>query len=183
MSITQVTPVRLVGFPLVLVAGRWYQSQMHGTPGGGNTVTVTAGILYATLFWVPNPITAISLNVHVTTLAAGNCRPGIYNDSNGAPGSLVVDGGALSTGTTGVKTATISTALTPGLYWLAVLFEAAPAVRSMGGTPTIVLGFSSNSDTTIHQGVEASQAYGALPSTFPASSLSTGDHPRVVIGF
>ena len=57
-----------------------------------------------------------------TTGAAGEVlRLGLYKDSNGRPGALVVDAGTidLATAAAAVKTVTISTAISTGVYWIA----------------------------------------------------------------
>jgi len=168
---------------LPLVAGRFYPSLVNGTPGSGQTVVVTANKLYGQLIWVPNLITATALIVQVTTGAAGNVRLGIYNDSSGAPGSLLLDGGTTTTTAAAVKTITISQSLSPGLYWLAAVFDAAPTCRLAAGATNVNLGFSSNTDTTLHMGVDVAFTYAALPNPFTAGSiLSTVNHPRLLLG-
>jgi hypothetical protein len=63
------------------------------------------------------------LAVKVTTLQASNTfRLGLYNDDGtGNPGSLVVDGGTIDGSSTGDKSVTISTAITQGMYWAAIV--------------------------------------------------------------
>jgi hypothetical protein len=73
--------------------------------------------------------------VCVTVGAASTWRLGIYADNgHGYPGALVLDAGTLSTNTTSEINITISQALAPGLYHLAVLcdsFTAAPTYRAL----------------------------------------------------
>ncbi len=132
---------------------------------------VSANTLYAVPFIAPAQGGAIDqLALNVTTLSAGNVRLGIYDNvspANLCPGALIVDGGAVSTGTTGVKTFSVDVNLTAGkLYWLACVFSATPSVRviAVGGLWP-VLGVTSLG-TAPNVGLSYSFTYAALPSTY-----------------
>jgi len=153
----------------------WYTMPNTGLVLTAGAVTV--GRLYAFPFLTPKAITVDRIAFNVTTLLAGKARAGIYNDAGMRPGSLLVDGGEMDTGTTGVKAATINQALAgSGLYWLAFLANAAVTVRilAVGGVLPI-LGCSSALGTAPNFGMYMAQTYGALPGTFSASpSMITG---------
>lgn len=105
----------------------YYQSHISILP---SATTISLGgsgtIIYYPLY-IPDDYTLNALVCECTTASAGkNVRMGLYSDSNGLPGTLLVDGGNVSTATTGKKTAAISLAVSAGWYWL--------AVRSSGGT-------------------------------------------------
>lgn len=164
------------------VTGRFYSSTL-GT-GALTTLTVTQDILYATPIFISSTITATSIGIEVTTFSAGNVRCGIYTDVAGVPTTLLVDSGAISTGTSnGFKSAVISQILTPAWYWLAALFSVTPGVRAMTTASSLhLLGATSGTDTVIHTGVTVAQAYGALPTPFTGgSALSTVNFPRIMI--
>lgn len=78
--------------------------------------------------------TAIAVSVSSAGNASSVLRLGIYEDDGGVPGDLVVDGGTVAADSTGDKTTSISEALSPGLYWLAVVPQGAtsspPTVRA-----------------------------------------------------
>lgn len=160
--------------------GRWYASTIQAA-GSGNTA-FSANTLYAYPIFISQKITAIAIGVNVTTLSAGNVRCGIYTDSAGVPSALLVDGGSISTGTTGFKSATISTVLIPGWYWLAAVFSGTPSTSTVGVTSAQHwLGFSSGTDTTIKGGVSVSFNFAALPDPFTAGSTLIANAPRVMI--
>lgn len=182
------------GYIVVTVpqAPEYYQAHVQG--GGGLTPwyvlgtnnnnsliagAVTANTLYACPFIAPaRGATLDRIGFAVTTLLAGNGRCGIYNatsDTNLYPSSLVVDGGSISTATTGAKTTTISQALTPGnLYWAAYLGDAAPSLRChQAGTATGLLGVDSTLTSGGGRGIQVALAFAALPATFTAGATIT----------
>lgn len=160
-----------------------------GTPG---TLLVAANTLYALPFQVNGnmPFQPDQIGFNVTTGAAGandNVRVGIYSDVNGNPDTLLFDSGViLVSTTTGAKTASIASNLRPLLYngtvyWLAMLCDtlgttqptvAAKAAGTGSTVPDNFFGVAnmgaipSAAASTIN-GITASQAFGALPTTFP----------------
>lgn len=142
----------------------------------GATVAYTANRLVAIPFVVDAPFRADRLEFHVTTLGAGSsARAGIYaslNDERGEiyPGRLIVDGGGISTASTGAKTATISVNFSPGrLYWAAyVCSAAAPTVRSVpiAALYPMIAGVNGTGSAP-GWGVYVTYTYAALPAVFP----------------
>lgn len=139
---------------------------------GLSTMAVTANRLYARSFTagVDTGITLDRMAIEVTTLLAGNARMGVYSWSNGYPGSLVIDAGAVSTATATAKPVTISQALTPGeRYFACVVFDAAPTVRALTVNQADPdLGYPSTLGAAMQTGFYAAFTYGTLPGTFPA---------------
>lgn len=126
---------------------------------------------------------AVEVTGNVAT-AVGRC--GIYRATsiiNLYPSSLVVESGELDVSSTGIKAVTVSAFLEAGLYWMVFLGGVAngnmrrPAVSGEApllGAPT-TLGANPNNR------IEATFAYAALPSTFPASAvMSTSANHAVV---
>ena len=171
--------------PLIIehAGGRFYGSQLG--VGGLATVVHTLNTLFATPFHVPQTQTYTVIGIEVTTLTAGNLRLGIYRDSSGAPGALVLDAGVVTTGTTGAKTIVISQQLTAGHYWLASVSDAGPTLRGYTTAASLHwLGFTSGTDTNIHTGVSVAFTYAALPDpSTGGSALFTGNIPRVFLGY
>jgi hypothetical protein len=93
----------------------------------GQTTSVRAMVanrLFFVPLVIPNAITATRIGINVTTAVAGSARVGLYNDAAGIPsGAALLDAGTVNTGTTGEKEITISQALTPGLYWIAIVTD------------------------------------------------------------
>ena len=156
------------------ISGSYYGPAVVPDYSGGTSAN---GNMYLTEFPVTADVTLdrLAINCHTTGSAGSVCRLGIYRD-NGAigPDALVLDAGTVDTSTTGRKEATISQALTPDLYWLAVVAQGAPATnpaigrtvpntqRGMQwGTPH---GHSSNFTINIVAFMRAGIT-GALPST------------------
>lgn len=103
----------------VFVSG-WY----HFPAGNTATINATLNRQYYIPFPVYQACTVTAIACSVTTLGAAGAvvRLGIYNsDANGLPGTLLIDGGTVASTGTGAKEVTISQALTPGIYWLAVV--------------------------------------------------------------
>lgn len=170
-------------FSVPLVAGRLY-----GTPvalGGLTTVAIAANTLYAVPFKVEQRVTLVVIGVEITSATAGNFRLGIYNDSNGVPGSLKHDAGAVAMGAAaGFKSITISVTLDPGWYWLAAVADAAPTCRASNATNARHdLGFASGTATTVAILWSVAFTYAALPDPFTGGgALATTNPLRILIG-
>lgn len=154
---------------------QWYTSPNTGTAMG--TGAPSANILRAIPFLVEKTTTIDQMAINVTTAAAGNARVGIYNDNgNNYPSALVVEATAttqINTGSTGVKIATdnLPVTLQPGLYWLAIVGNAAPTIRVFSvGTLIPILGYASTLPTNAQFGWSVSFTYAALPATFPSGA-------------
>ena len=105
---------------LPMVAGQTYQPSVQANT---TTTAPTANRLLVLPFYVANRLTATALSVVTgTVVTAGSARLGIYNTAtNGQPNALVVDAGTVSYTTSATSySATISTILNPGWYWLGV---------------------------------------------------------------
>lgn len=176
-------PIGITLGSLPHVSGRFYDSRIHTTL---TTFTVTVNVLYGMPFYVPTTTTYTAISIEVTTLSVGNhCRLGIYNDSTGAPGGLVLDAGTILTTTTGGKSIVISQSLSAGWYWLALVSDSSvPVLRAYSQTNALAaLGYTSGTDTTNHVGVSVAFTYAALPNPFTAgSALMTTAAPRVMLG-
>lgn len=159
-------------------ANRYY----HGLgyyPSGSN-MTVVAGRLYWRPMIIGASFTATKVGMHVTTFAAGNCRMGLYTMTDGLPDALVADFGTVSTGTNGEKEITISQALTPGVYAIAEVFDATPAVEYINGENGVMTHFiGETADIVNDNGGYKTFAYAALPATFGANTAYTtnGSNP------
>lgn len=163
------------------VYGRYYQG--HGATAL-TTLVVTANILYAVPIYIPAPKVYTNIAIEVTATHASNARLGIYRDSAGAPGALLVDAGQVSVNTTLGRGIGIAVWVDePGWYWLAVLFSGTPTVRALnraGGA--MFLGFAAAGDTNPNMAVSVAQAFGALPDPFTGgSALLAGNSPRILI--
>jgi hypothetical protein len=95
---------------------------------GGTTAAATidssAQRLYLAPIFLPVAMTVDRIAVQVTTAVAGTLSAlAIYNHSATTfrPSTLLLNAGTINTGTTGLKSITISQALNAGIYWVALL--------------------------------------------------------------
>lgn len=154
------------------VAGRFYAPSVID----GSETAKLANTLYLMAFEIERTTVFTKIGIHVFTASAGNARLGIYNGTAGIPSTLVLDCGTVSTGTTGDKEITISQSLSPGVYFLVVVFDATPTTYSMAAGDlrpfwARVYGAATSG------GVPAISAtvaftYGALPSPYNLGALT-----------
>lgn len=186
---------------------RWELLNPASTPSGGQTLgfekatgqyywifggsssnfTVTAGIVYFVPVIIPTTRTVTDLVAKVNTLSAGNIRMGLYTDSSGVPGTLVYTAGTASTGSTGYKYINNSQSVAAGLYWIALQFDATPAMEQVGNEANVVgggfgatiLGCNNppvQSGTGVGRSYYQTQAYASgLPSTASGLTMVTGN--------
>jgi len=144
-----------------------------GAAGPITPITMVADKLYCIPFLVLKTETFNGIAIDVQTLSAGNARLGIYNDNGAcAPGTLLVDAGAVDTGTTGAKEIVINQSLQPGLYWLAAIFNATPKVYGPTTIPNLLgLKTPSVASCGCYSWYYTTQVYGELPTPHPAPTL------------
>ena len=135
--------------------------------------------MHYTPIYVPNSVTVDRIGGIVSAFGVtGNARFGIYTDSTGKPGSLVVDGGTVSATSATSFTVTVSQALTPGWYWIAFVQHTGSSswvstVAGGGAGSLHSLPLTSATDITTRSGYTQSSVTGALPSTAtPVASSS-----------
>lgn len=181
VSASQTKYVKVSNLPSGALKNNGYASNRFYTmlgfdTGGSAAFAVTANRLYAHPIVIGASETFTRIGIEITTGTAGNARLGIYDIANGVPTSLVSDLGTISTASTGEIELTISQALTPGVYALAIVFSATPTVQEPTMNDRSVLfhyiggsAIGSSSDTL---GFYVSHTYGALPSTFGSVTYS-----------
>jgi hypothetical protein len=134
----------------------------------------TAGTLYLAAVYVPRVITATKLfwgiNTAGASITAAENFVGLYNSAGTQMASVGVDARVT---TTGMFTETISAALTPGLYWVAFLFNATtmPAVYRAQDLNSTVLNFNTTAATTRY-GTNGTGLIALPGSITPASNTS-----------
>jgi len=148
--------------------------------------TVAANTMYAMPIMINQNCTLTLMASDVeTSVASSNVRLGIYSDTNGLPGSLLLDAGTHTTASVGTKTITgLSQALTPGQYWFVALYSATPGIKSYTTDaliPTLGTGNSISAATPNFAMVTMSQTYGALPSTFSTTPTYVSGPPFPII--
>jgi hypothetical protein len=129
----------------------------------------------------------IAINVTTAGASGTRARMGIYRDNgSGYPSSLIpgTDVAEVAVDSTGVKENVIDVTLQPGLYWLALISNGAPAVRAVpvASADSKILGLGSDLGTAPGLAYSISYTYGALPSTFPSgASVLTSTIPLIAL--
>lgn len=109
----------------------------------------------------------INVTTAATAASGGVLRLGIYADSGGKPGALIVDAGTISSETLGSREITITQTLDPGVYWLAAVAQVAVCtVTQFVATlhaPMVALGSAPPTGAAGLGGFFRSSVSGALP--------------------
>lgn len=161
-------------------SGRFYSMFSNTYLSNRDVSNPGAGVLVACPVFIPNACTLDRLAVAISAAgAAGSIsRLGLYADSNGLPGALLVDTGSFATDVTTLGTRTISYAVPgPGLYWTAFLSSTAttPSIPR-GRSGQMLLGEPAPSVNPLSWlGVQRSgmSAGSALPNPFGITGIST----------
>lgn len=138
------------------------------------TQVVSANFIYYHGFFVPTSITVDQMAMEITTAAAAGklVRYGVYTaDINYQPVTLLADSGATAADSTGVKTASVSLALTPGYYVSCTLSDGGPVYRSYRGGSTYMGLLTTLGASAIVGESFAALTYAALPAT---PTIATG---------
>jgi hypothetical protein len=152
--------------------------------------------LYAIPIYVPTNVTATSLSININALAGatGQYAYGLYSNSttDDYPNAKLAETAAPTDtvfGATGWNVSVISVSLTPGLYWLAAVRQAATAPTMLcltagltGDTP-MPFGTTASLGTVPPIAWAQSGVTGTLPATFTATkTIQSGTVPLVVMG-
>lgn len=145
------------------------------------TLTATANRLVAVPFIPANTFTSQSLQVNITTLAAGaNVRILIYSNLNAIPNTKLYESSNLDCSTTGVKTATTSFTFNAGTtYWLCLHSSSNPALTSIPiGN---LLGYNILSPSSLISSYIYNIAFGSAPTTLGTPAPSSSNVPAIFI--
>ena len=147
------------------------------------TSIVEANKAYAVRWNVKQRITIASLGVRIATAAAGSVKMAIYANDAGMPGAMIAETVEGSTGSVATVSLGFGSTITlsPGLYWIATLFDAAPQVIAIangdrmmaeqcgGGSLAAAYGYST--------GRSVGAAYPAFPSPLTGTAVTNGISP------
>jgi len=147
-------------------------TRYHGS--GLTSVAASSGVVIvidqmrAWPFMTSQAITLDRIAIHISSAAAaGNtARLGIYNDNGSLyPGTLLLDAGTVATDSTGIKTITISQALSANtLYWLAGNASVnATTNNSQTYTIPMLLGVAATDFTTFGSMYFVTSTYSTFP--------------------
>jgi len=169
----------VVPFWRPFVSGQYYS---HFAGGGSSTGSLSANTLIGVPIFIGGSQAVTEIGIEVTGAGAGGTviRLGIYSDSGGVPGSLLLDAGTVAADSAAVKTIAITQTLDPGWYFLALNTDSAATVRicNISIVPSILGASSSSAGSTVYY--TRSLAYGALPATFGSvTRVTSGNCPRI----
>lgn len=155
-------------------------------PGTANS-TLVQNTLYAVPIWIPPGTSPTVLAVNVTAaVASTTIRMGIYADGGGKPTTLIVDGGTVSSASTGERTVTIAPgALNGGWYWLAVAWQggaSSPTLQLANGCANSIVGTTNVGSLPLPSGYAQTSISGALPTPWGATLTETNLCPVVWAG-
>jgi hypothetical protein len=179
-----------IGFGQAVLRVPSGQRQVASATGGSalSTLALVAARAHYVPFTVPRPMTLSALGVSVSTAAAGTGTLGIYDSDGDAtydyPGTLLASSttGAINTGTTGTKLASVDITLIPGhVYFAGLVNSSAATVRAValaGIQP--LLGFTDNSTTAITMLTTASTT-NVLPTTPGAPTVQVTAIPAIYL--
>ena len=163
-----------------LVSG-WYAA----SAGVIDTVSMAANVAMYTAFPVERAVTVDRIGLNISAGVSGSTvRLGIYGDTGGLPGTLLVDAGTINSASTGYMEISISTALTVGRVWLCAVMQGgaspvtAVAVRFPFAGPAPTSGYSGTSGGGLALTTGPS---GALPSTASTPNDIRSTPPRVML--
>lgn len=161
-------------------------------PSNGTTSSSVANNSLRVVPWlVTASVTVVRLGIEVTAAgqASSTFRLGIYSDNGFCrPGALLVEAGSLATDAIGTPEATLSQALTPGLYWVGGAQQGAgsslPTLRTLSTNwtpPAVIWAGNSAADMAAGSlyGYSESSVSSTLPATFTASPGTTAGAVRV----
>jgi hypothetical protein len=101
-----------------MLSGYYYKTGISAS----STITVTHQRVYYTPIYIPETTTIDRLAIRTVASFSGSStvRLGIYNNTNGLPSTVLLDGGTVSaTAANTIYEITISQSLNAGFYWLA----------------------------------------------------------------
>lgn len=166
-----------------MTSGIWYP--LCGTGSSQSNNTFADGRTYAVPFDViANKTLNGAAYVVVTTPGTGNIRGSIFKGPDLPTATLVVDMGQVAPTTTGTKPFTVSQAVTPGRYWIALSFQGTGTVPTLRSRNGITVGVGNPNDADINGALNAYYTDtgfgGAAPATFGAvAGIALGPHVAV----
>lgn len=135
-----------VAFSTAHYSGRYYRLITNANPG---TRTYGANVTRYVPILIPTDTTYDRIGIRTVGTFSGTAsvRLGIYNDSNGKPGTVKLDAGTISaTAATSSYEITINQTLSAGIYWLAFNTITAATTNAYVGinAPTNTVAFMAN---------------------------------------
>ena len=149
---------------------------------GSTDWAISANVLYASPLYIARNLTIdrIAINVAVAAVAGKKGRLGIYKTgTNLYPGALVVDGGEVAVDAIAVVAATINQALTEGIYFMALVSNGTPTIKTLYST-WAAMGVLSTDLLSPNGAWNVAFTYAALPDPFTAGATFLNHTPVIL---
>jgi len=131
----------------------------------------------------PTPIDRLSAWVVTAGESSSVIRLGLCADNNGMPGALLIDGGTISTSSTGGKNVSVTYTIPRGWVWAWQVLQDCPT------TPPVLMAWqrcmldlgavNENDTSAINCVYTTTPVSGAFPSSFPSPTLAYKMMPRI----
>jgi hypothetical protein len=137
------------------------------------TAATTLALTASRIYWIPfivwSSVSITGIAINVTTAATGTVYVGIYNSNSRYQPYSLLTSTSFNSGTTGLKSATLSLTLLPNVYWMALVSTAAPTIRAvaLAASFSLALPTLGTANTTCWYTSGTS-----LPSTAPTSGYT-----------
>ena len=157
-------------------SGLYYSHYLDSSAG---TVALTANQLYGIPIFIGVNQVVTEIGIEVTTAGSASTviRLGIYGESSGVPGNLIVDAGTVTADSNAVKAITISQTLAPGWYFLCCFSDSTATVRCATiAARNNIFGMASSSAALTTMYIRA-LAYTTLPASFGSPTAATSVTP------
>lgn len=143
-----------------------------------STQALSANLIRYMIIRVVTPIVIDQLICEVTSQGTSGqtARMAIYNcDGDQQPTSLIVDGGTVAVDTQGVKTASVSVALSAAHYLMAINTDSSATFRIARGGSRFAGFINTLGSTPFLQELRASFTYGAFPAAGVAHTANNNN--------
>lgn len=127
--------VRTLGPQWSLTSGSFIAPAVAAGGTGTSGQTIDPTYVNFSLIFVPQSTFVDQIICEIKDTGTNRfAKMGLWADSNGFPANVVIDSGAFSTSTSGVKTIAISsTQLIAGMYWAGIFVSAATSIECANG--------------------------------------------------
>lgn len=150
---------------------------------GTGTASAANGVIRATPFDVPNPVTLSKIGAEITIIgdAGSKYRLGVWADDGADyPSTLLLDAGTIDGDSATVQEIDISLPLVPGRYWVGgagqVITVTAPTVRASGAAMVPSGGQAKPAAAAVFAGYTQSGVTGAFSNWAGTPSTSSTAH-------
>lgn len=150
-------------------SGRYYGPF---TVGGYTAKPINANILYAVRIPIFKRQAFTAIGAWFTAGASNAVRFGLFSDSSGLPGALLLDAGAMTIVNAAQNDVAITQTLDADYIWAALVTNASATVNAASNSG---FEYGASNCNGASPWITGSHTYGALPGTFPTPSYTDGN--------